>query len=129
MSDSGSRVNSYLADLEKVHGAVTDLTSNGQGQSPERLQEVDILAKRLEIKLAAARLAQAEYCFEALSARRDFLEARCTQGRASHREREALDWACQALPIDELTVAALAAELDRHKRELDALIKTALQAA
>lgn len=127
MNESGFRVSSYLAELEKIQGVDTDL--NSKGQPAERLREVNILAKRLEIKLAAAKLAQAEYCFESLNARRDFLESRCAQGRASHREREALDWACQALPLNELTVAELAAELDRHKRELDSLIKTALQAA
>ena len=127
MSDSGSRVDRYLVDLEKIHGAFTDLSS--QVAPTERLQEVNILAKKLEMKLAAARLAQAEYCFEALSARRDFLEARCAQGRASVAERDALDWVSQALPVNELTVAELAAELDRHKRELDSLIKIALRAA
>ena len=127
MSESGSRVDRYLVDLETLHAACTDLSS--QGQPTERLQEVNILAKKLEMKLAAARLAQAEYCYEALSARRDFLEARCAQGRASGGERDALDWVSQALPLNELTVAELAVELDRHKRELDSLIKIALRAA
>ena len=123
MSDSGSRVNRYLVDQEKIHGAFTDLGS--QVQPTERLQEVNILAKKLEMKLAAARLAQAEYCFEALSARRDYLEARCAQGRASGGERDALDWVSQALPVNESSVAEFAAELDMHKRELDSLIEIA----
>ena len=127
MSDSGSRVDRYLVDLEKIHGAFTDLSS--QVQPTERLQEVNILARKLEMKLAAARLAQAEYCFEALSARRDYLEVRCAQGRASDGERDALDWVSQALPLNELSVAEFAAELDMHKRELDSLIKIALRAA
>ena len=127
MSESGSRVDRYLADLETVHGVVTDLSSRVQPN--ERLQEVNILAKKLEMKLAAARLAQAEYCFEALSARRDFLEVRCAQGRASAGERDSLDWVSQALPLNELSVAEFAAEMDRHKRELDSLIEIALQAA
>ena len=127
MSERGSQVSRYLADLEMVHGAFEDLS--GPEKSTQRLHEINILAKKLEMKLAAARLAQAEYCFEALSARRDFLEARCEQGRASLRERDALDWASQALPLHELTVEELAAELDKHRRELDSMIKMALQAA
>ena len=127
MSERGSKVNRYLTDLELVHSSYADLS--GPGNPTERLHQVNILAKKLEMKLAAARLAQAEYCFEALSARRDFLEARCAEGRASCGERDALDWASQALPQNELTVAELAAELDKHKRELDSLVKISLQAA
>jgi len=127
MSESGSQADRYLADLEMVHRAFQDLS--GSGEPTRRLQQVNILAKKLEMKLAAARLAQAEYCFEALNARRDFLEARCAQGRATSKERDALDWASKALPLNESTVEELAAELDKHKRELDSLIKIALQAA
>ena len=127
MSESGSQANRYLADLEMVHRAFQDLSD--RGEPSQGLHQVNILAKKLEMKLAAARLAQAEYCFEALNARRDFLEARCAQGRATSRERDALDWASGALPANESTVEELAAELDRHKRELDVLIKSALQAA
>jgi hypothetical protein len=127
MSESGSRVSRYLADLELVNGVCADMSAGGQ--STQRLHEVNILAKKLEMKLTAARLAQAEYCFEVLSARRDFLEARCAQGRASYKEMDALDWASQALPLNALTVVELEAELDRHKRELDSLMKVALQAA
>ena len=126
MSENGSHIRKYLADLEMVQSGFENV---GGAEPARRLHRVTILAKKLEMKLAAARLAQAEYCFEALSARRDFLEARCAQGQASSKERAALDWASQALPVNELTVAELAAEFDRHKRELDSLIRIALQAA
>ena len=126
MSENGSHIRKYLADLEMVQSGFENF---GGAEPARRLHQVTILAKKLEMKLAAARLAQAEYCYEALSARRDFLEARCAQGQASSKERAALDWASQALPVNELTVAELAAEFDRHKRELDSLIRIALQAA
>lgn len=126
MSENKSQIKKYLADLEMVHGGFRNVSG---GEPAQRLHQVTILAKKLEMKLAAARLAQAEYCFEALSARRDFLEARCAQGRASSKEQDALDWASQALPINESTVEELAAEFDRHRRELESLIRIALQAA
>ena len=127
MSERGSQVSRYLADLEMVHSAFKDLS--GPEKSTQRLHEINILAKRLEMKLAAAKLAQAEYCFDLLNARRDFLENRCAQGRATSYERDALDWAYETLPLNKSTVEELAAELDNHKRELELLIEVALQAA
>ena len=127
MTESGSQADRYLADLEMVHRTFQDLS--GPGEPNQRLHQVNILAKKLEMKLAAAKLAQAEYCFDLLNARRDFLENRCAQGRATSKERDALDWASEALPLNESTVEELAAELDKHKRELELLIEIALQAA
>ena len=127
MNESGSQADRYLADLEMVHRTFQDLS--GPGEPSQRLHQVNILAKKLEMKLAAAKLAQAEYCFDLLNARRDFLENRCAQGRATSYERDALDWAYETLPLNKSTVEELAAELDRHKRELDLLIEIALQAA
>jgi hypothetical protein len=110
-----------------VHRTFQDLS--GPGEPSQWLHQINILAKKLEMKLAAAKLAQAEYCFDLLNARRDFLENRCAQGRATSYERDALDWAYDTLPLNKSTVEELAAELDKHKRELELLIEIALKAA
>ena len=74
------------------------------------------------MKLAAARLAQAEYHLEAVIARRQFLEARCSRGSATSTERDKLAWAIEALPATRETVATLAAEYDEQRRELASLL-------
>ncbi len=74
------------------------------------------------LKKAAARLERkAEYYLSSLMARADFLEARCAQGNAVKREMEELAWVREALPINKATVARLSIEMEKQKRELDAL--------
>ncbi|MEW6213239.1 MAG: hypothetical protein AB1631_33390 [Acidobacteriota bacterium] len=89
--------------------------------SAEEIRKAAIETKRLEVKLAAAKLAQSEYYLSSLMARADFLEARCAQVNAVGRELEELAWICEALPINKATVARLSIEMEKLKRELDAL--------
>ncbi len=82
-----------------------------------------VWAKQLEIKVAAANLGHAEYYFERLKARVDYLEARVsTDAGISRRELEELMWARSALPANAATLKALSDELRRGRRELDILL-------
>jgi hypothetical protein len=97
--------------------------SNGQGASQEQIHKAAVHAKRLELKLAIAKLGQAEYYLSSLSARVDYLEARCSRDNlATRTEREELTWAREALPINKATVARLTRDVEMRKQELDALI-------
>jgi hypothetical protein len=120
MHERRTHVDRYLADLEMVYSLFGDIDSV-EGISAERLGEVAVHAKRVEMKLAAARLAQAEFRLEALLARRDFLEARCAQGSATKRELEALDWATESLPAIKAAVTQLTAVFEVLKSELNSL--------
>jgi hypothetical protein len=92
------------------------------GKRSEKLYDNVLHSKRLELKRAAARLAQAEYQLEALVVRCDFLEARCQLGNASPTEQEELDWTLEALPLSASTLIELAIEFEHHKNEMEALL-------
>jgi hypothetical protein len=124
MNERKSHVDRYLADLEMAYSLFGDIDSV-EGISAERLSEVAVHAKRVEMKLAAARLAQAEFRLEALHARRDFLEARNAQGSATTSEIEALNWAIEALPANRSAVTQLTSVFESLRHELNCLVAQA----
>jgi len=116
-------IDTCAADLQAAQ-KMFDHLSNSRNASQDQVQKAAFHAKKLELKLAAAKLAQAEYYLASLTARIDFLEARCSQEHgATRREREELAWAREALPINSVTVSRLAAELERGRQELHKLQK------
>jgi uncharacterized protein YhaN len=121
MNERRSPVDRYLADLEMAYSLFGDIDAV-EGISAQRLGEVAVHAKRVEMKLAAARLAQAEFRLEALRARRDFLEARNSQGNATAMEIEALNCAIDSLPANRSEVARLTSLFESLRRELNSLL-------
>src|ERR1700742_4827461 len=99
MTDKRSAYERCVADLEMARMLFKRVTSQQQ-TSADEVQRVALEAKRLEIKLAAAKLAQSEYHLDALRARVDYLETRSSRDRATKQEE---------------------AELEQRKRELDEL--------
>lgn len=120
-------IDACTAEVEMAQITYKNL-AGGRVASAEDIRKAAIEAKRLEVKLAAAKLAQSEYYLSSLMARADFLEARCAQGNAVKREREELAWIREALPINKATVARLSIEMEKQKRELDALLNEPLLA-
>jgi hypothetical protein len=114
-------VDRCVAELEMAQMTLNNLSS-GQSASQDEILRAAIKAKRLEVKLAMARLAQTEYYLDSLKARREYLEVRCSQGSATGREHEEYKWIKSALPINSATVARLSEELDRRKAELEQLM-------
>jgi hypothetical protein len=97
--------------------------NNNQSASGEQIRRAAIEAKKIEVKLAAAKLGHAEYHLASLAARADYLEARCSQEeRVTRRELEELAWIREALPINNSTVNRLSTELEKQKRDLEALL-------
>jgi hypothetical protein len=121
MNERRSPVDRYLADLEMAYSLFGDIDTV-EGISTERLGEVAVHAKRVEMKLAAARLAQAEFRLEALLARRDFLEARNAQGNATAMDIEALNCAIEALPANRSAVTQLTSLFESLRCELNSLL-------
>jgi hypothetical protein len=121
MNERSSPVDRYLADLEMAYSLFGYMDAV-EGISDERLREVAVHAKRAEMKLAAARLAQAEFRLEALLARCDFLEARNVRGIATARDIEELNWAMETLPSDKSTVARLTTLFETLRHELNCLV-------
>ncbi len=118
-------INGCVADLEMAQKTLHHI-SNGSSASEEQVRKAAIHAKKLELKLAAAKLGQAEYYLSSLGARVDYLEARCSRdGVATKSEREELIWAREALPINNATLARLTNELETQKRELEEMLKQA----
>ena len=116
-------IDGCVADLEMAQKTLLHI-SNGSGASEEQIRKAAIHAKKLEFKLALAKLGQAEYYLSVLSARADYLEARCSRdGVATKSEREELVWAREALPINNATVVRLTDELETQKRELKEMLK------
>ncbi|HXG94165.1 MAG TPA: hypothetical protein VNN73_17610 [Blastocatellia bacterium] len=98
---------------------MTESKSATEGQ----IHEARVKAKKLEIKLAGAKLAQAEFYLDLLKARVDYLEARAARGDAiTKREQAELEWVREALPVNSATVERLAAELERQRRELELIL-------
>lgn len=123
MLEKRSAIDGCVADLEMAQKTLYQI-SNGQGASEEQIHKAAIHAKRLELKLAVAKLGQAEYYLSSLTARVDFLEARLScDGGATKTEREELIWAREALPINKATVVRLTDEAELRKRELDEMLK------
>jgi hypothetical protein len=120
MTDKRSAYERCVADLEMARMLFKRVSSQQQTSSDE-VQRVALEAKRLEIKLAAAKLAQSEYHLDALRARVDYLETRSSRDRATKQEEAELEWARGALPVNTATVARLAQELELRKQELDDL--------
>jgi hypothetical protein len=120
MTDKRSAYERCVADLEMARMLFKRVTSQ-QHTSADEVQRVALEAKRLEIKLAAAKLAQSEYHLDALRARVDYLETRSGRSRTTKQEEAELEWARGALPVNTATVTRLAEELEQRKRELDGL--------
>jgi predicted nucleic acid-binding Zn-ribbon protein len=113
----------YVTDLEAAQLTLTSLMDSA-GASAETIRDAAVRAKRLELKLAAARVGQAEYDLDTLKSRIDFLEARAA-GRdgATRTEHEELEWARGALPSNTDTVTALSNQVEDLKRQLEELIE------
>ena len=124
MNERRSHVDRYLAGLEMAYSLVGGIDSV-ESVSTQRLSEVAVHAKRVEMKLAAAMLADAEFRLAALVARRDFLEARCAQGSATNKDIEALNWAIEALPANISAMTELTAAFEALRRELNSLLAQA----
>ena len=120
MTDKRSAYERCVADLEMARMLFKRVSSQQQ-TSADEVQRVALEAKRLEVKLAAAKLAQSEYHLDALRARVDYLETRSGRNRATKQEEAELEWARGALPVNTATVVRLAEELEQRKRELDEL--------
>lgn len=125
MVEKRCAIDGCVADLEMAQKTLLHI-SNGSGASEGQIRKAAIHAKRLELKLAVAKLGQAEYYLSMLSARVDYLEARCGRdGVAAKSESEELVWAREALPINNATVTRLTNELETQKRELEEMLKQA----
>lgn len=125
MLEKRSTIDSCAADLEMARKIFNHLASE-RGPSDEQVIKAAVHAKKLEVKLAAAKLAHAEYYLSSIIARLDYLEARCTSpDGAVRREREELDWIRGALPINTATVTRLTDEIEQRKRELESLLSRA----
>ena len=125
MLEKRSAIDGCVADLEMAQKTLYQI-SNGQDASEEQIHKAAIHAKRLELKLAVAKLGQAEYYLSSLTARVDYLEARLGRdGVATRTEREELIWVREALPINKATVARLSDEVELRKRELNELLRPA----
>lgn len=121
MIDKRSAYDRCAADLEMARIVLHNMT-NGGNASKEEIHRARIHAKQLEIKFAAAKLAQADYHLSSLRARLDYLEARCAPNDGATKSEQAeLAWAREAVPLNTATVARLAEELERCKRELEGL--------
>ena len=119
MTDKRSAYDRCVADLEMAQMLFNRIASK-QDAPAEEIRKAATEAKKLEVQLAATKLAQADYHLDALKARLDFLEARAVQeGGASKRELAELEWARTAVPVNTSTVARLAFELEQRKRELE----------
>lgn len=122
MIDRRSAYDRCVADLEMARIMLNNLT-NRRSASESEIHKARVHAKELEVKLAAAKLAQADYHLSSLKARLDFLEARCSKEcAATKKEQSELAWAREAVPVNTTTVARLAAELEQHKREFGEMI-------
>ena len=120
MTDKRSAYERCVADLELARMLFKRVASR-QNSTAGEIHRVAVEAKRLEVKLAAAKLAQTEYHLDALRARMDYLENRAARDRATRREEDELEWARAALPVNAAAVERLAAELEQRKQELSAL--------
>ena len=120
MTEKRSVYEQCVADLELARMLYKRVTSRPSAAAND-IQRVAIEAKRLEVKLATTKLAQAEYHMDALRARVEYLETRVAQNRATVHEEAELEWAHSALPMNTVTLARLADELSQRKQELSAL--------
>jgi hypothetical protein len=125
MTDKRSTYEQCVADLELARMLYKRVTSR-QNAAASDIQRVAAEAKRLEVKLATTKLAQAEYHLDALRGRLEYLESRAARGRATPSEESELEWARNALPANTTTVARLADELAERRQELNALLESGL---
>ncbi|MGA9773009.1 MAG: hypothetical protein WBV94_28520 [Blastocatellia bacterium] len=125
MTDKRSAYDRCVAELEMAQMMLNQIASK-QDAPAEDIHKAAVEAKKLEIQLAATKLAQADYHLDALKARLDFLSARvAAAGGPSKREQAELEWARTAVPINSSTVARLANELEERKQELVEMISFA----
>ena len=125
MTDKRSAYDRCVADLEMAQMMLSQIAGK-QDARAEEIHKAAVEAKKLEIQLAATKLAQADYHLDALKARLDFLTARAAvEGGLSKREQSELEWARTAVPINSSTVARLATELEQHKQELAEMLSLA----
>ncbi|HXG94168.1 MAG TPA: hypothetical protein VNN73_17625 [Blastocatellia bacterium] len=129
MIDKRSVYERCSAELEMARTALDDMT-NWKDATDKDILMARAHAKRLEIKLAAARLAQAEFYLDSLKARIDYLEARLAkEGKATETEQAELAWAREAVLVNSSTIAKLAEEQQQRKKELELLLAEAELAA
>jgi hypothetical protein len=118
MTDKRSAYDRCVADLEMAQMLLNQITGK-QDVPAEEIHKAAVAAKKLEVQLAATKLAQADYHLDALKARLDLLTARAASaGGASKKEQAELEWARAAVPINSSTVARLASEFEQRKQEL-----------
>ncbi|HMG36421.1 MAG TPA: hypothetical protein VKM94_20970 [Blastocatellia bacterium] len=111
----------YAAELERARTQLRALIESTDGSASE-ICAAAVRVKELELRLAASRLAQAEYYLASLKARVSFLEARtATPGVAARAEEQELSWAREALPSNIAAVASLSEDVTRLKHELKGL--------
>jgi len=121
MTDKRSAYDRCVVDLQLAEVRLHDAISQ-QDASAEEIYQATLEKRRLEVRLVATRLAQAEYYLDALRARLDFLDARAARaGGATRREQAELEWARTAVPANAATVTRLAAELEWRKQEFEEL--------
>jgi hypothetical protein len=128
MTDKRSIYEQCVADLELARMLYKRVTSR-QNAAASDIQRVAVEAKRLEVKLAITKLAQADYYMDALRGRIDYLETRVARLRATPSEEAELEWARRALPANAVTVARLADELSERRQELNDLLDAGLFSA
>ena len=111
----------YAIELEKARFELNSLMLSRTNQAGE-IRRVAVRAKELEVRLASARLAQAEYYLTTLKARFGYLESRTSNpGVSTRSEEQELSWAREAIPSNSATVLQLSEEVARLKEELKTL--------
>jgi hypothetical protein len=112
----------YAMELEKARATLAGLIRTRTAAGSE-IGSAAVRVKEIEIRLASARLAQAEYYLGTLKARVAYLEARTSRpGSATKTEEQELSWARDALPANTATVSRLSQELKHLRDELRTLV-------
>ena len=112
----------YAIELEKARAALSSLLKARTAPINE-ISCAAIRIKELEVRLASARFAQAEYFLDTLKARVGYLEARGSRPDPSTiTEQQELEWAREALPANATALARLSEDLARCREELRALL-------
>jgi chromosome segregation ATPase len=112
----------YAIELEKARATLAELIRTRTASGSE-ISTAAVRVKELEIRVASARLAQAEYYLGTLKARVAFLEARTSRpASVSNSEEQELAWARDALPANTSAVSRLSDELRHLREELRTLV-------
>jgi hypothetical protein len=109
-------------DLEMARSVYSWLASSRRA-TEEEICIAAVEMGKLAVKLASARLAQAEFYLSSLVTRADYLKVRCESREAVKRDLAELAWIQNALPSNTTIIAELADEMEQRKRELEAILK------